>query len=138
MHKSTLLPLTRLEAAQKARKVTLLETMIRDFETFAVDLAQQIATEEERTRIRDQRHVAYSTFATAAAARRRNLLASTANLRAKLDAAQHELQQATMVLRGLELAQRRTPATAQVPVRDEPAIAPPPAGIVNPPTLTAA
>jgi len=29
----------------------LLETMIRDFETFAVDLAQQIATEEEGTRI---------------------------------------------------------------------------------------
>src|SRR5436190_1246610 len=94
MHKDTLLPLKRLEAAQKARKVALLETMIRDFATFAVDLAQQIAPEEERTRIRDPRHVAYSTFATAAAARRRNLLASTADLTTKLNAAQHELQQA--------------------------------------------
>jgi flagellar protein FliJ len=138
MHKDTLLPLKRLEAAQKARKVALLETMVRDFENFVVDLAQQIATEEERTRIRDQRHVAYSTFATAAAARRRNLLASTADLRAKLDAAQHELQQATMVLRGLELAQSHMPATVQVPVRDAPAIAALPVSIENLATLTAA
>ena len=138
MHKDTLLPLKRLEAAQKARKVAMLKTMIRDFETFAIDLAQQIATEEERTRIRDPRHVAYSTFATAAAARRRNLLASTADLTAKLDAAQHELQRAMTVLRGLELAQRHTPVTVQVPVREEPAVAPIPSSIENPATLTAA
>ena len=138
MHKDTLLPLKRLEAAQKARKVALLKTIIRDFETFAVDLAQQIATEEGRTRIRDPRHVAYSTFATAAAARLRNLLASTADLRTKLDAAQHELEQATMVLRGFELAQSHTPATVQIPVRDEPAVAPLPVGIENLATLTAA
>jgi flagellar protein FliJ len=138
MHKDTLLPLKRREAAEKTRKVALLRTMIADFETFAVDLAQQIATEEERTRIRDPRHVAYSTFATAAAARRRNLLASTAGLRAKLDAAQHELHQAMTMLHSLELEQSHRPATVQVSSRDEPAVAPIPVGVEISATLTAA
>lgn len=106
---NTLLRLKRFEATERARKVALLETTILEFENVAVDLAQQIAAEEERTRIRDTRHVAYSTFATAAAARRSNLLASAADLGSKLDAAKRELDEVTIVLRDLELAQALTP-----------------------------
>ena len=86
MSEPALLRLKRFEMAQKAQRVSLLETMVRDFENLALDLAQQIADEEERTRIRDPRHVAYSTFATAAALRRNNLLVSMADLRSKLGA----------------------------------------------------
>ena len=61
----TVLRLKRFESAQRALKISVLETMIRDLDNAALDLAQQIASEEERTRVKDTRHVAYSTFATA-------------------------------------------------------------------------
>jgi flagellar FliJ protein len=108
MREGTSLRLKRFEATEKARKVTLLETMISDLSALAVDLAQQIAAEEKRTRISDPRHVAYSTFATAAALRRRTLLTSVEALKPKLDAAKRELNAITIVLRDLELAQRHT------------------------------
>ena len=60
----------RFEVAEKARKIASLEGTIRDFELMAVDLARQIANEEDRTGIRDEAHFAYSTFAKAAAQRR--------------------------------------------------------------------
>jgi hypothetical protein len=94
--------------------------MIRDLDAAAADLAQQIASEEERTRIKDTRHVAYSTFATAAALRRRNLLISVADLKPKLEAAKRELHEVTMQLRDLELGQSlalhsAAPLTATAP-----------------------
>ena len=64
------LRLKRFEATEKARKVASIETMISDFEHVAVDLARQIAAEEERTGIKDLAHFAYSTFAKAASLRR--------------------------------------------------------------------
>ena len=77
MHERTMvLRLKRFETSQKALKVAVLEKMIFDFDNTAADLVQQIAAEESRTRIKDTRHVAYSTFAAAAAVRRRNLLIS--------------------------------------------------------------
>jgi flagellar FliJ protein len=105
-----LLRLKRFEATEKARKVALLEAMIRDFGDTAVDLAQQIMLEEERTRIKDARHVAYSTFAKATALRRRNLLISVANLKPKLDAAKRQLDEVTKELSDLELAQNHAPS----------------------------
>ena len=81
------LRLKRFEAAEKARKVASIETMISDFDHVAVDLARQIAAEEERTGIKDPAHFAYSTFAKAAGLRRANLLTSVADLRVKLEAA---------------------------------------------------
>jgi hypothetical protein len=78
--------------------------MIRDFERASVELLEQIAAEEERTRIKDTRHVAYSTFATAAALRRRNLMISAAELKPKLEAAKRERDEAIIQLRDLELA----------------------------------
>jgi len=68
--RDTALRLKRFEAAEKARKVASMETMVLDLEQVAADLARQIAAEEERTGIKDPAHFAYSTFAKAAAQRR--------------------------------------------------------------------
>ncbi len=81
------LKLKRFEADEKSRKVADIESMIHEFEQMAADLGRQIASEEERTGVRDDAHFAYSTFARAAAQRRNNLLASVANLREKLELA---------------------------------------------------
>ena len=104
----------RFEMTEKARKAALLETMISDFQRITADLAQQIAAEEERTKIRDTGHFAYSTFAKAAALRRSNLLSSVADLKTKLDAAKRELDEATEQLRDFELAHSDTPSTIDV------------------------
>src|ERR1700733_13810557 len=96
------LKLKRFEATEKARKVSSLETMILDFEQMAVDLARQVAAEEERTGIKDPAHFAYSMFAKAAALRRANLLTSVADLRAKLEVARHDHDAAVAELRKLD------------------------------------
>jgi hypothetical protein len=97
----------RFDAAEKARKVASLEAMILDFEMMAADLARQIAAEEERTGIKDPAHFSYSTFAKAAVQRRANLLTSVADLRAKLDAAKREHEDASLELSKLEPAEDR-------------------------------
>lgn len=81
------LKLKRFEAEEKRRKVADIEAMIHEFEQMAADLDRQIASEEERTGIRNEAHFAYSTFARAAAQRRDNLRASVADLREKLEQA---------------------------------------------------
>jgi len=63
-----------------ALKARLLETMIREFKSTAANLEREIAIEEERTRIKDPTHVAYSTLANALATRRANLLISAADV----------------------------------------------------------
>jgi flagellar export protein FliJ len=97
----------RFEATEKARKVASLESMIRDFELMASDLSRQIAAEEERTGVKDPAHFAYSTFAKAAAQRRGNLLASVADLKAKLEAARRDHEEAAAELSKLEPADDR-------------------------------
>lgn len=96
------LRLKRFEASERARKVASIETMILDFEHMVLDLARQITAEEDRTGIKDAAHFAYSTFAKAAALRRANLQTSVADLRAKLDVARREHEEATLELRKLE------------------------------------
>ena len=81
------LKLKRFEADEKRRKVADIESMIHEFEQMAADLDRQIATEEERTGVRNEAHFAYSTFARAAAQCRNNLRASVADLREKLELA---------------------------------------------------
>jgi flagellar FliJ protein len=100
--RDTALRLKRFEAAEKARKVASIETMVLDLEQVAADLARQIAVEEERTGIKDPAHFAYSTFAKAAAQRRANLLTSVADLKAKLDNARREHEEAVLELSKLE------------------------------------
>ena len=77
-----------------ARKVALLETMIREFTSTAANLAREVAIEEERTRIKDPTHVAYSTLAKALAVRRGNLLMSAADAETRLLDARRELDEA--------------------------------------------
>jgi hypothetical protein len=88
------LRLKRFEADEKARKVADLEHMIREFENMASDLDRQIRVEEDRTGIKDPAHFAYSTFAKSASLRRDNLRTSADGLKAKLEAAQKERDEA--------------------------------------------
>jgi flagellar protein FliJ len=84
------LRLKRFAADEKARKVADLEHMIREFDGMASDLDRQIKVGEDRTGVRDPAHFAYSTFAKSASQRRDNLRASADGLKAKLEAALRE------------------------------------------------
>src|ERR1700693_4440044 len=88
------LRLKQFEADEKARKVADLERMVREFENIAADLDRQIRAEEDRTRIKDPAHFAYSTFAKSARQRRDNLRTSADGLKAKLEVAQRERDEA--------------------------------------------
>lgn len=105
--RESMLRLRRFEAEERARKVADIEAMIREFETMATDLARQIASEEERTGVKDPKHFAYSTFAKAAAQRRDNLVISVEDLRVKLAAAEVERDIALDNLRKLESGEGR-------------------------------
>jgi flagellar protein FliJ len=86
----TALTLKRYDADEKARKVADLKHMIREFENMAFDLDRQIKAEEDRTRIKDPAHFAYSTFAKSASLRRDNLRTSAEGLRVELETARRE------------------------------------------------
>jgi flagellar protein FliJ len=77
------------------------------FKHMVSELTRQISTEEERTRVKDHAHVAYSTLAKAISLRRTKLLDSVAALRAKLDIAKRELGEAEAKLCALEPAPNR-------------------------------
>jgi hypothetical protein len=98
------LRLKRFEATTKAQKVAALEAMIRDLDGIAATLSQQIAAEEQRTKVRDARRADYSTAALAAVARRAKLMVSLADLRAALETAKLEHAAAEAEARNLELA----------------------------------
>ena len=68
--------------------------MIREFTSTAANLARDVAIEEERTRLKEPTHVAYSTLAQALAVRRANLLLSAADAETRLLEAQRELGEA--------------------------------------------
>jgi len=105
--KSTLLRLRRFKTIQND-KVELLERMMTEFKKMAADLAAEVAAEEDRTRNKDIGHFAYSTFAKAAALRRRNLMISVTDIQSRLDVAKRELDEVTVQLRDLELVQSPT------------------------------
>jgi hypothetical protein len=105
----------RFEADESARKIENLQQMVRDFEILADDLDRQIAAEEDRTGIRDPLHFSYSMFAKAAAQRRDNLRASSAELQIKLEAliksrgdVENQLAQATAAAHERGTGRRRT------------------------------
>ncbi len=98
------LRLKQFDVAEKARKASDLESMVRDFETMVLDLDRQIGAEEERTGVKDASHFAYSTFAKSASQRRENLKTSIEDLKAKLDWARQEHETALLELRALEEA----------------------------------
>jgi len=100
--KASVLRQKQFEVNEKETKVALLRSMIRDFDNVIGRLERQIAAEEERTRIKDPQHPAYSMFAKAAAKRRQNLLISVAHTRSMLDVAKREFDQVTTQLSDLE------------------------------------
>src|SRR5215468_8163141 len=100
--KASLLGRKRFEANEKETKVALLRTMIGDFDSMIGQLEEQIASEEDRSRIKDPRHPAYSMFAKAAAKRRQNLLISVAHTRSMFEVAKQEFDQITSQLHDLE------------------------------------
>ena len=99
--------LKRFEVEEKQRKVAEIEMMIGDFSQMAQELDRQIAIEQERAGVSDTNHYAYPTFAKAAIQRRDNLLASTADLEAKLSAARATLAEAFEELKKIELLEER-------------------------------
>jgi flagellar protein FliJ len=90
---ANLLRRKQFEVSEKERRVALLGTMIRDFDNMIAELNGQIAVEEDRTKIKDTGHPAYSTFAIAAAKRRQNLFTSMAHTKSLLDAAKREFDE---------------------------------------------
>jgi flagellar FliJ protein len=99
--------LKRFEVDEKRRKVAEIETMIAEFNQMAADLDRQIAVEQERAGVSDTNHYAYPTFAKAAIQRRDNLLASAADLAAKLANARATLAEAHEDLKKIELLEER-------------------------------
>ena len=99
--------LKRFEVEEKRRKVAEIEMMIGEFGLMAGDLDRQIAIEQERAGVSDTNHYAYPTFAKAAIQRRDNLLASAADLEAKLSAARETLIEAFEELKKIELLEER-------------------------------
>jgi flagellar FliJ protein len=96
--------LKRFEAAETARKIASLEAVIRDFEALAAAISQQIATEEDRSKVRDPRRANYSMVAKSSAARRSKLIISLVDLRSKLEVAKREHVDVASEVRNLELA----------------------------------
>jgi flagellar export protein FliJ len=99
--------LKRFDVEEKQRKVAEIEAMIGDFSQMAHDLDRQIAIEQERAGVSDTNHYAYPTFAKAAIQRRDNLLASAADLEAKLMSARETLAEAFEDLKKIELLEER-------------------------------
>jgi flagellar export protein FliJ len=105
--RDALIRLKRFDVEEKRRKVADIEAMIGDFNHMAVDLDRQIAIEQERAGISDVNHYAYPTFAKAAIQRRNNLVASVADLAAKLAAARGEFDEACEELKKIEHLEER-------------------------------
>ena len=103
----SLIRLKKFQVDEKRRQVAQIEMMIADFERMASELDQQIEIEQQKTGISDVTHFAYSTFAKAALQRRNNLLASAADMRGTLEAAQDALAEAVEDLKKVELLDQR-------------------------------
>ena len=80
-------------------RIPILKRLIADCDRLAADLDQEVRNEEDRVKIYDPAHSAYSTYATATASRRDNLRRSAEELRAHLAEAKKalfELGEATL------------------------------------------
>ena len=73
------------------KRIPILKRLIADCERLAADLDQEVRNEENRVRIHDPVHFAYSIYAKATALRRDNLRRSADDLRAHLAKAEKAL-----------------------------------------------
>ena len=83
--------LTEGQVADLKRRIPILKRLITDCDHLAADLEQEIRNEEDRVKIHDPVHFAYSTYARATASRRDNLRRSADELRTHLAKAQKGL-----------------------------------------------
>ena len=81
------------EDFQRDQNLRIATHLQREFERLAAGLDSEIRAEEERTRVSDPSHVAYSMFAKAARARRDNLLRSRDELMLYLASAHTPLEE---------------------------------------------
>jgi len=79
------------QAAELKRRISILKRLITDCDRIAADLNQEIQREEERVRIHDPAHFAYSIYARATTLRRDNLRRSADELTAHLAKAEEAL-----------------------------------------------
>lgn len=100
--RDTLLRLKRFQVDGKRRRVAQIETMAAEFERMAAELEREIGQEEARTGITDPEHFAYSTYAVASRTRRDNLMRSAGELKAQLNDARAELDEALEDLKAAE------------------------------------
>ena len=87
------------QVADLKRRIPILKRLIADCDRLAADLDQEVRNEEDRVKIHDPAHFAYSTYAKATALRRDNLRRSADELRAHLAKAEKaliELGEATL------------------------------------------
>ena len=89
----------RFQMEDRRRQVGQIETMIEEFGRMIGDLDHEIAAEQRRTGIDDEKHFAYSTFARAARQRRANLQTSIDDLGSQLEQAKAALDLVTAELR---------------------------------------
>jgi hypothetical protein len=81
----------RFQIEERRRQAGQIEAMIEEFSRMVSDLDLEIAAEQRRTGIEDEKHFAYSTFARAARQRRANLEASIGELSEQLETAKAAL-----------------------------------------------
>jgi flagellar FliJ protein len=88
------------QVADLKKRIPILKRLIADCDRLAADLDQEVRNEEDRVKIHDPAHSAYSTYARATTLRRDNLRRSADELRPHLAEAQKaliELGDATLV-----------------------------------------
>jgi hypothetical protein len=81
------------QAADLKKRIPILKCLIADCDRMAAALDQEVRNEEDRVKIHDPAHSAYSTYATATASRRDNLRRSADELRAHLAKAEEALRE---------------------------------------------
>jgi hypothetical protein len=79
------------QVADLKRRIPILKRLIADCDNLAADLDREVRNEEDRVKIHDPAHSAYSTYAKATASRRDNLRRSADELRAHLAKAEKAL-----------------------------------------------
>ena len=79
------------QVADLKRRIPILKRLIADCDRLAADLDQEVRNEEDRVKIYDAAHSAYSIYARATASRRDNLRRSADELRAHLAQAEKAL-----------------------------------------------
>jgi hypothetical protein len=79
------------QRADLRRRIPTLQRLIVDCDRMTADLDQEVRSEEDRVKMHDPAHIAYSTYAKATASRRDNLRRSADELRIHLAKAKQAL-----------------------------------------------